>query len=247
MDELPTNSEKVLSSDAILSNDSDLQISNDSIEPGKTEMIDVNAILSKQISLEKYIDQTSQQYKCAVPMCKVKMQDYHKMNYHIGSHVDNGFKCLECSEIFAMWKPLTGHLWRVHKIDMELYSCDLCDYKTFSLGKLNNIHKPIHSDLKAFSCDVCGKAFKNSKQLRNHKLTHKEKSQKELFYCEVCNKPFFDRRQLKVHMDGVHKKIKPFLCSYCGYKGASKSALKMHSRQHTGMWLIIFKCNVLIH
>lgn len=167
-------------------------------------------------------------------MCKVKMHDYYKMNYHVGSHVDDGFKCLECSEIFSLWKPLTGHLWRVHKIDMELYSCDMCDYKTFSLGKLNNIHKPIHSDLKAFSCDECDKAFKNSKQLRNHKLTHKEKSQKNMYCCEVCNKTFFERRQLRIHMDGVHKKIKPFLCSYCGYKGASKSALKMHSRQHTG-------------
>lgn len=223
--------EKVLSNDEIVSSDSDLQASNERVEPVKTvvEMVDVNMIL------EKYIDQNkSSPHKCVVPLCKVKMQDFHKMNYHIGCHVDNGFRCLECSEAFSLWKPLSGHLWRVHKIDMELYSCDVCDYKTFSLGKLNNIHKPIHSEVKAFACDMCDKAFKNSKQLRNHKLTHKEKSQKAVHSCEVCNKTFFDRRQLRVHMDGVHKKIKPFLCSYCGYKGASKSALKMHSRQHTG-------------
>lgn len=170
---------------------------------------------------------------------QVKLQDLSKMNYHISTHITDGFKCLECNQTFAFWKPLTGHLWRVHKIDMELYACDMCDYKTFSLGKLNNIHKLIHSDVKAFSCSVCQKAFKNSKQLRNHKITHKERSKKSVHLCEVCNKTFFNKRQLRVHMDGVHKKIKPFLCNYCGYKGASKSALKMHIRQHTGEFYFV--------
>lgn len=183
----------------------------------------------------KYSDQRSV-YKCIAPLCKAAFQDVQKLNYHMASHNDTSFKCLECDEIFSFWKPLTGHLWRMHKIDMELYSCDKCDYKTYSLSKLNNIHKLIHSDVKAFACIVCQKSFKNKKQLRNHKMTHTEKSKKVVHTCEVCNKTFFDKRQMKVHMDGVHKKIKPFLCSYCGYKGASKSALKMHIRQHTGQF-----------
>lgn len=49
-----------------------------------------------------------------------------------------------------MWKPLTSHLWRAHGIDMELFACDKCDYKTNSLSKLNAIHKLIHSNVKAF-------------------------------------------------------------------------------------------------
>lgn len=193
-----------------------------------------SSIIKKRTdTVTKYIDQ-KKFHKCTVTMCKVRLQDLTKMTYHIKCHTDGSFKCPECNELFAFWKPLTGHLWRLHKIDMELYSCDKCDYKTFSLGKLNNIHKLIHSDLRAFVCEICCKGFKNTKQLRNHKATHKEKSDKFTHVCEVCTKAFSDRRQLRVHMDGVHKKIKPFLCSYCGYKGASKSALKMHIRQHTG-------------
>lgn len=185
----------------------------------------------KQNSLTKYLDEKNSP-KC--PLCKVKLQDPSKMTYHIASHHSNCFKCLECGEVFSFWKPLTGHLWRVHKIDMELYSCDLCDYKTFSLTNLNNNHKLIHSDVKSFVCSVCNKSFKNAKQLRNHKMIHKEKTPKAVQVCDVCSKSFSNKRQLKLHMDGVHKKLKPFLCSYCGYKGASKSALKMHIRQHTG-------------
>lgn len=192
-----------------------------------------NSTLKRHSTLTKYLDQ-KKLHKCVIPLCKVKLEDPNKMNYHISSHTDNSYKCLECGEQFSFWNPLRGHLWRVHKVDMELYSCDKCDYKTFSLGKLNSIHKPIHSDVKSFVCTVCEKAFKNAKQLRNHKETHREKSSKAVHVCEFCNKSFFEKRQLRVHTDGVHKKIKPFLCNYCGYKGSSKSALKMHIRQHTG-------------
>ncbi|KAK4884952.1 hypothetical protein RN001_001223 [Aquatica leii] len=190
-------------------------------------------IKKKPDTLSKYIDQ-KKLHKCTISMCKIRLQDSSKMDYHVKCHAEGAFKCPECLELFSFWKPLTGHLWRVHKIDMELYSCDMCDYKTFSLGKLNNIHRLIHSDHKAFNCDVCQKAFKNTKQLRNHKITHKEKSNQFNHVCAICEKVFTNRRQMRVHMDGVHNKIKPFLCNYCGYKGASKSALKMHIRQHTG-------------
>lgn len=195
--------------------------------------ITTQGVKKKTDTLSKYMQQKKLQ-KCTESSCKIRLQEESKMAYHIKCHAEGAFKCPECLQLFAFWKPLTGHLWRLHKIDMELYSCDICDYKTFSLGKLNNIHKLIHSDLKAFICDVCQKGFKNTKQLRNHKMTHKEKNNKFSHVCVICEKIFSNRRQMRVHMDGVHNKIKPFLCNYCGYKGASKGALKMHIRQHTG-------------
>ncbi|MPC89981.1 PR domain zinc finger protein 12 [Portunus trituberculatus] len=52
--------------------------------------------------------------------------------------------------------------------------------------------------------------------------------------CEICHRPFSDKRMLRNHQESVHKKVKPFLCNYCGYSTASRSTLKMHMRQHTG-------------
>lgn len=175
--------------------------------------------------------------KCA--FCKTRLSNRENMNYHVSCHFDTKYKCPECGEIFAVWKPLTGHLWRLHKIDMELFGCDKCEYKTPSLAKLNNIHKLIHSDFKGYSCDQCSKAFKNIKQLRNHKILHKDKSRDLSLYCDVCKRPYFDKRQLRLHMDSVHKKLKPYLCNFCGYKGTTKHSLKMHTRQHTG-YIIIY-------
>ncbi|KAK9704555.1 Zinc finger, C2H2 type [Popillia japonica] len=201
------------------------------ITPNNTEKMFNNYI--KKHSLAKFLDKKMQ--KCTIPQCKVKLQNMEKLSYHIKCHMDTCFMCPECNELFSFWKPLTGHLWRLHKIDMELYSCDKCEYKTFNFGHLNNVHKLIHSDTKPFVCNVCLRGFKNSKQLRNHKSTHKQKTEKASnFVCDVCAKSFSDRRQLRIHTDGVHMKIKPFLCNFCGYKGSTKSSLRMHMRQHTG-------------
>lgn len=52
--------------------------------------------------------------------------------------------------------------------------------------------------------------------------------------CELCSKSFSDKRRLKSHMDSVHKKLRPFLCNYCGYKGSCRASLRMHIRSHTG-------------
>lgn len=208
------------------------------ISPNNTEKM-FNNYIKKNNSLSKFLDKKLQ--KCNVPLCKVRLQNMEKLNYHIKCHMDTSFKCPECSEIFSFWKPLTGHLWRLHKIDMELYSCDKCEYKTFSLGHLNNVHKLIHNDTKPFVCNICLRGFKNSKQLRNHKSSHRQKTDKtSTFVCDTCTKSFSDRRQLRIHIDGVHKKIKPFLCNFCGYKGATRSSLRMHMRQHTGNNVLIF-------
>lgn len=199
----------------------------------KSSSINSNNAVSKIINDKKV-------HKCAVPSCKIKFTDSKKLAYHVNCHLEQRYQCPECHETFEFWNIIASHLWRLHKIDMELYSCDKCDYKTYSLAKLNNIHKLIHSDVKAFKCDLCKKSFKNTKQLRNHKTTHRQRIDGAIFLCEFCKKPFNDKRQLRIHTDGVHKKIKPFLCSFCGYKGATRGALKTHMRQHTGIILMIF-------
>lgn len=46
------------------------------------------------------------------------------------------------------WNTLHTHLWREHNIDMELYSCPHCPFKTPILSRLKNTHLKIHSDLR---------------------------------------------------------------------------------------------------
>ncbi|CAG9768033.1 unnamed protein product [Ceutorhynchus assimilis] len=190
----------------------------------------ITNLMKKSDALVKYMNSQ----KCPFAFCKVLMSDSKKMDYHIESHCYEGFKCVECQEIFMSWKTLMTHLWRSHKVDMELFGCDKCDYKTPSLSKLNTVHKLIHSNVKAFQCDICEKMFKNQKQVRNHRRIHRQNVVKETETCELCPRTFTDKRSLRSHMDSVHKKLKPFLCNYCDYKGSCKTSLKMHIRCHTG-------------
>ncbi|XP_068084384.1 uncharacterized protein [Anabrus simplex] len=172
-------------------------------------------------------------YRCNINNCAVSLRSHDNIEYHRRCHRGTEFACPECDHVHKQWSNMTMHLWRCHLIDMELYSCDQCDFKTNRYGKLVNLHKWIHGTERPFLCDSCGKGFKNRKQLRNHKATHKPKVA-NLMECEVCSRSFSNKRMLRLHMEHVHNKFRPHLCSYCGYSVSSVSSLKMHMRKHTG-------------
>ncbi|CAG9834321.1 unnamed protein product [Diabrotica balteata] len=170
----------------------------------------------------------SESSRCPFTNCKIKFPDSAKLNYHISCHSEGAFACFQCGEPFSTWKPLISHMWRLHKLDLGLYSCDKCDYKTYSLAKLNNVHKYIHGDAKNFSCDVCKKAFKNSEKP---------------FSCNVCSYTTSDHNSLRRH-NLRHTGQKPYKCSYCSYACIQSSTYKTHLKtKHPGLEKdLLFTC-----
>ncbi|KAF7988628.1 hypothetical protein HCN44_001201 [Aphidius gifuensis] len=191
--------------------------------------------------LKKSIDSKQQHFKCSIDNCTVRLLSNENMEYHKTCHndkkIDNNdnFKCPECEQYKTKdWRNIASHLWRQHIIDMELYACDLCNYKTPSLSKLINQHRGIHSDDRPFICEYCGKGFKTNKQLRTHKIFHKNNNSNVTYQCNNCQRIFKNLRLLKLHNNTVHNEYKPFKCHYCDYSASTRSVLKLHLRRHTG-------------
>ncbi|XP_011204673.2 probable serine/threonine-protein kinase ndrD [Bactrocera dorsalis] len=115
--------------------------------------------------------------KCTVTGCAFRFKKSSTLDYHIKCHSSESppqsMACPECKAPFTNWNSLHTHLWRTHKIDMELYSCELCSFKTPIYSRLLNTHSKIHYDERNYKCDQCEKAFKNTKQLKNHRRWHR--------------------------------------------------------------------------
>ncbi|XP_075211885.1 uncharacterized protein LOC142318989 isoform X2 [Lycorma delicatula] len=81
-------------------------------------------------------------FRCGTDGCAVRLQRETNMIYHKQCHTEKysvTLKCPECSHIATRWSSLTSHLWKMHNIDMELYSCNQCGYKTNSLWNMKKL------------------------------------------------------------------------------------------------------------
>ncbi|XP_072518080.1 zinc finger and BTB domain-containing protein 16-A [Salminus brasiliensis] len=121
-------------------------------------------------------------------------------------------------------------------------------------------HRKLHSGMKTYGCELCGKRFLDSLRLRMHLLSHSagEKAivcdqcgaqfQKEdaleahrqihtgsdmAIFCLLCGKRFQTQTALQQHME-VHAGVRSYICSECNRTFPSHTALKRHLRSHTG-------------
>lgn len=107
-------------------------------------------------------------------------------------------------------------------------NCDLCGRES-SRPALLKIHKRrVHSGMRRFRCDGCGKSFLDSSDLKKHKRIH---TGERPFECQHCAKTFTQAGNLKTHMR-THTGEKPFLCDFCGRSFAMNHHLKTHLKTH---------------
>ncbi|XP_060867315.1 gastrula zinc finger protein xFG20-1-like [Metopolophium dirhodum] len=177
--------------------------------------------------------------RCTIGKCKARFGTEDNLMYHIKCHLDDKFKCIEfeCQFTDSKWVSMMTHLWKTHSIDVEMFGCNQCDFKTNSLYKLNTFHKNIHKQEKPFLCSMCKKGFKSIKQLRNHKAIHVKNgrsSPKAELVCQHCCRNFSSKPLLHQHIASVHIGVRPYTCNICGYATAVASSLKLHQRLHTG-------------
>lgn len=187
-------------------------------------------------------------FPCNRGRCGVRLNDLEKLKYHrerCHDEENNEYMCPECfdkkSEKFSgLWAKVAMHLWREHKIDMELLACDKCpQFRAFNRARYDD-HMSKHKTERPFACLHCQKAFKQERHLKDHLVRNHgtprqfEKDQQQQFTCNLCNRGFKTQASLSNHVKTVHEGLRPFRCQYCDFSSSNKSNLVIHERQHTG-------------
>ncbi|XP_022187750.2 zinc finger protein 485 [Nilaparvata lugens] len=200
---------------------------------------------SKRKKMQSDPDYDLRPFKCKHVSCVQRFRSQESLTLHLACHQAPNrreYACSQagCSQKYDDWRHTAMHLWQAHQIDVDLYTCSICDKHKASSRVALETHMRIHDERREFACPDCGKAFKQKAQLRNHRVTHMKKAGEAAprWYmskqCDICLKTYADSKCLKKHVQAVHSKLRPYLCQVCGHSAARKAMLQAHLRQHTG-------------
>lgn len=154
---------------------------------------------SKELESKQFIDkleiyESVQSVYCTI--CSQLFETRQDLENHIkclheNTAVISSKRCGHCKEIYRNKRELLNHIAQSHEGRL-LFTCFTCD-KTYEKWSSLDIHEATHRADKPYLCDLCGKSFKHSNNLRGHKRTHLDESLKKRHVCDVCGNAFRSR------------------------------------------------------
>uniref|UniRef100_A0A8C6WZE4 C2H2-type domain-containing protein n=1 Tax=Neogobius melanostomus TaxID=47308 RepID=A0A8C6WZE4_9GOBI len=148
-----------------------------------------------------------------------------RRHYHYTHNMKHHFPCPTCKRTFVRLYDLVKH----HENGL-LFQCKTCKWCYTSESELSN-HKKLFNDTCAlfYNCEVCGKSFKEARNLQRHETVHLADEEKPV--CSYCDKTFSSKMALEVHMN---RHTGGFSCSICAKVFHQKIFLKRHMDRHNG-------------
>ncbi|XP_037093961.1 zinc finger protein 436-like isoform X2 [Pollicipes pollicipes] len=135
-------------------------------------------------------------------------------------------ECPVCSETFSRRVCLAVHM-KVHRKHGGVQTCDLCQEKFSTVGRLRTHQQRQHGIEQPWRCEYegCERAFRSCASLEVHVVNHTGNRQ---FCCDVCQKRFSTKHRLASHYR-IHTGERPFQCDLCGRQFTHKSNLYQHT------------------
>nr|CAD7606246.1 unnamed protein product [Timema genevievae] len=161
------------------------------------------------------------------------------VNYHKQKHTNHrSHKCSICFKAYHSNHYLLEHM-NIHTGQTQKYLCHTCGLLCSKTRYYTHIR--MHSNVKDYICDKCGKSFTRYNKLNSHLISH---SSDINYNCAVCNKGTKTRTLLMHHIKTKHPQTmglpetlgwpQKFPCSICNKKLSSKNTLTMHMQMHRG-------------
>jgi hypothetical protein len=136
--------------------------------------------------------------------------------------------CEKCGKHFVKRYDLRQHMYRVHNISKQFFSCDHCDYKTVHKCNMDR-HVALHfRKNNQYTCEYCGKSCDSIANLNDH-ITYNHIQTKQ-FRCDKCDKSFKRNSELVRHQDS-HSDVRPHVCTVCGKTYKRLNHLKRHEHR----------------
>ncbi|KAG5872725.1 hypothetical protein JTB14_019968 [Gonioctena quinquepunctata] len=184
--------------------------------------------------LEDHMKTHSGERPFVCDFCNSSFKTKARLKKHKKSHDDTtdnrrAIPCPICSRVMKSTKQLMTHLETHDEGPHNPFSCDYCGKSYKNLFSLN-IHIKLHGNVRDFKCSLCDKAFTNASHLRRHSNSH---SGVRPFVCNICHRGFPSAQNLKRHMM-THTGEKPYTCTDCSRSFLTLENLNRHRRTHTG-------------
>ena len=206
--------------------------------------------------LKRHTERHLIRHKCSD--CPEEFRSLFLLDKHMLSHATNGlgsYKCDTCTKVFCLQAMLRMHKkhhkreqnqyvcefcgniscninrWRAHKRRHtgEAFQCDVCD-KKFLQKETLTAHRAVHTGVKPFVCETCGKAYYLQASLASHIERHHSSKTRD-HPCHVCDKSFFTSHDLATHALS-HQNVRKFACEICGKTFKVKGQLTSHYIVH---------------
>ncbi|KFB41632.1 hypothetical protein ZHAS_00009245 [Anopheles sinensis] len=168
-------------------------------------------------------------------------------------------KCFICDTVFPTVTELQSHLYDHEKIlpyrcdkcstpehpieirtiislnnhlETHRYKlvCNRCPLRFRSYTSWYEHDKKRHSELRSYTCSLCGMNFEVNRQYLKHMNGHRNK-QMGRYKCTTCAKVFETSTELKRH-EKIHSSQPVFKCPDCARGFNQEWSLKLHQRRH---------------
>ncbi|XP_026679233.1 zinc finger protein 852-like [Diaphorina citri] len=157
----------------------------------------------------RIIVEDTMRYQC--PHCPSLLKTFWTLKEHFNIHTsEKKYVCELCGAYFIHKSSLVAHTTTHSNVK---FKCDFCEKVYSHRNRLRYHISTVHENKwKSAACDICGRVFLDSKNMKKHAAVH---STERPFVCKLCGIAYKWRKNLVRHQKNCKASAKCSLMTTC--------------------------------